>query len=118
MGKIPPAFVLIGIEMLSRITSPMCFMSAVPVGSPLGAVAAPAHGPLFQDALNVPPTPPVVADRLGDRVLDPLAGIVLQGVDEVVGDQRSEKADVLFVEPEDVGTLRPHRRGLVTIPEG
>src|SRR5687768_9143616 len=91
----------------------MCLMSAVPVRRG----ATPAHGPLFQDALNVPPTPPVVADRLGDRVLDPLAGIVLQGVDEVVGNKRSEKPDVLLVQPKDVGTLRSHRRCLVTFPE-
>src|SRR5918992_5164751 len=87
LAEVPPVLVPIGIEMV-RITSPMRFIAAFPA-----AVAAATVGrPLLQDALHVPPTAAVVGHRLGHRLLDPGDGVGLQGVDEVVSDERGEEA--------------------------
>src|SRR6476661_1136953 len=104
-----PAPVPFGIERSSALmTSPMLRIS----------LTSPVGGPFLQDRPDVAPVSLVVADRLGEGVFDPVERVVLGRLDQLVGDDRRQQADVLLVEPEDVGPLRDDRRGgFVLMPD-
>jgi hypothetical protein len=71
----------------------------------------------LEDALYVPPTSSIVGDRFTDCVFNPVARVTLHCLDEVIGDQRAQKANVLFIQTEYRGSFWFYSRHLVTVPQ-
>src|SRR3954453_6545122 len=92
-----PAPVFLGIEgPIALSTSPMLRICTPPA----------VGGPLLQDRPDVAPVALVVADRLAECFLDPIERVAFGRLDQLVGDDRRQEADILLVEPENIGTLR------------
>jgi hypothetical protein len=52
--------------------------------------ASPAHRPLFENPLNIPPASPVVGYSLVDGVLDPFSWIMFERFHKMIRDERRQ----------------------------